>query len=502
MTQGPPLTQDQLNEGKCPYLSTIAGAKKDGNGHSTTLIGLTILFCLYAIYKIYIYPFYISPLREVPEPSGARFPWGHADLIKKTANGEAFRKWVKEVPNQGLIRLRLLFNTERLLLTTPEAYKQLLVDNHHQIHKPEAPVFAISHLIGNGLIVAEGSEHRVNTATTTVDAYDLSSRVSLDMVASAGLGVDFEALSKPSGEKLKTYTDVFHEFPPMFFWQFIGTLEWIPMKWVFSLPLPSIRKIIPTANKLKGAGYSVIEERKAAMAQGQPGKPDILAIALESGEFSNDVVASQVISFLAAGHETTAATLSHAMYLLCKYPLVQERLRKEIRHFISTGSEGGGKFEGTGLETLSYLNAVTSEVLRLMPPLPSIVRVASADLTIVGQLVPKGTELILSPWATNVLEEFWGPDSDEFNPERWLNQGRFNGTGGAATNFANLVFFHGPRSCIGKDFAKVELLSVIAAWFGEFEFELVDPDEAYDYVGWVTIRPRDGLNVRARVAKG
>lgn len=344
-------------------------------------------------------------------------------------------------------------------------------------------------------------QQRPGTATTTIDAYELSSRVSLDMVASAGLGVDFESLSKPKGERMKTYNDVFHEFPPMFFWQFIGTLEWIPMKWVFSLPLPSIRKIIPTANKLKSLCFSVTEERKAEMARGQPGKPDILAVAIESGAFSTDVVVSQVVSFLAAGHETTAATLTHAVYLLCKYPLVQERLRKEIRQFTGIGTDKGTDFEGMDLETLSYLNAVTSEVLRLMPPLPSIVRVASTDLTIVGQLVPKGTELILSPWATNVLEEFWGPDSEEFNPERWLNKGKFNGKGGAASNFANLVFLHGPRSCIGKDFAKAELLAVIAAWFAELEFEFVNPDEKYDYVGWVTIRPRDGLNVRARMAR-
>ncbi|KAF2746763.1 cytochrome P450 [Sporormia fimetaria CBS 119925] len=82
----------------------------------------------------------------------------------------------------------------------------------------------------------------------------------------------------------------------------------------------------------------------------------------------------------------------------------------------------------------------------------------------------------------------------EFNPDRWRGTGRAN-TGGAESNYASLTFLHGPRSCIGKDFAKAEFACLVAALVGAFEMELEDKDWELKIGGAVTARPKGGLRV-------
>lgn len=117
-----------------------------------------------------------------------------------------------------------------------------------------------------------------------------------------------------------------------------------------------------------------------------------------------------------------------------------------------------------------------------------------------GQLIPKGTHVVIAPWATNFDPTLWGPDVDEFKPERWLDADsasydgyRFNPRGGASTNFAFLTFAAGPRGCIGKDFARAELAYLVPAWVGQFEMKLADPaqmdEDKIKICRGITVRP-------------
>ena len=85
---------------------------------------------------------------------------------------------------------------------------------------------------------------------------------------------------------------------------------------------------------------------------------DILSVAMESGGFSDEDLVNQLMTFLAAGHETTASALSWAVYVLCKYPDVQKRLRSEIHEQIPAALEDGGQVSSTEIDHLPYLNAV------------------------------------------------------------------------------------------------------------------------------------------------
>ncbi|KAL9087751.1 MAG: hypothetical protein Q9165_006518 [Trypethelium subeluteriae] len=118
--------------------------------------------------------------------------------------------------------------------------------------------------------------------------------------------------------------------------------------------------------------------------------------------------------------------------------------------------------------------------------------------------VPRGTTIIMSPWAINQSKKLWGPDARSFNPDRWIDSttGHANNTGGADSNFSFLTFLHGPRSCIGQAFAKAEFACLLAAWVGSFEMELAEPDKEIDIKSGITARPKGGLMVKLKPIGG
>jgi cytochrome P450 len=196
---------------------------------------------------------------------------------------------------------------------------------------------------------------------------------------------------------------------------------------------------------------------------------------------------------------------------MAKYPDMQQRLRDEIRaHLPSADSDAA--VTSTDIDSLPYLNAVCSEVLRIHSPVAQSVRVANHDITVQDQFIPKDTLLVLVPWTTNTDPRLWGSDAHDFKPERWLSpeQGGTSATnaasGGATSNYAFMTFLHGPHSCIGGSFAKSELACLVAAWIGRFSFELKDKallDERNIKINpSIVAKPEGGMHMLVRVVEG
>lgn len=200
-----------------------------------------------------------------------------------------------------------------------------------------------------------------------------------------------------------------------------------------------------------------------------------------------------MMTFLGAGHETTSTALQWCVYVLCKHPDVQTRLREEIRaNLPPISTENPQPPAATDIDNLPYLNAVCNEVLRYHPSVPATIRCASRDTTIIGEPIPKGTLFLIAPEIIGKSKELWGPDADKFNPERWLGPGRAN-NGGADSNYANLTFLHGPRSCIGQGFAKAELACMVAVVVGKYHMELKNPNAPLEIRQQATVCPKDGV---------
>lgn len=479
------------------------------------------------------------------------------------------------MPNNGLIRYLGLLNQERILVTSPQALSEVLVTKNYDFVKPRFMRFGLGRILGIGILLAEGDEHRairknlmpafafrhvkdlypvfwdkaregvqamtqqilVDAAkeplASTTSAADpekaaaaasseqdgaganqavlevgsWASRVTLDIIGVAGMGHDFRAIADPTNKLFRTYNLVFKPSRQAQVLQMIGLF--LPMWLVMRIPVRRNEDMALAAKTIRQVCMDLIREKQAKLARKELHDVDILSVALESGGFSEENLVDQLMTFLAAGHETTASSMTWAIYLLCCHPEAQTRLRQEIRERLPSLDDSTASISSLDIDRMPYLNAVCSEVLRYMAPVPMTMREAAVDTTIQGQRVPKGTRIMLSPSGTNKDMSLWGPDATKFNPERWLPKfegDKSAGLGGATSNYALLTFLHGPRSCIGLGFAKAEFACLLAAWVGKMEFELEDPElldeKKLDIKAGVTSRPSKGLRVKARVLDG
>lgn len=208
---------------------------------------------------------------------------------------------------------------------------------------------------------------------------------------------------------------------------------------------------------------------------------------------------------LVPSHDTTSATLAWACLLLAQFPKWRQALQKEVRESaLPTVTEEAGEEAADNLarllEGFPVLNGILNETLRFYPTVPITTRIAVCDTKLGGQYIPKGTEVLISPWLINRSPAQWeveGRPAGMFCPERWIDDdGRPNNHGGASTNYAIQTFSHGPRSCVGQGFAKAELRCLLAAMAIRFDWTLDMDEKDVIPAGAITIRPLNGLHLQ------
>ncbi|KAJ5825588.1 hypothetical protein N7474_002726 [Penicillium riverlandense] len=469
---------------------------------------------------------------------------GHGFTNFLQAPYQRMLEWNKTIPNDGLIRFYGIGNLERVLLTSPKALSELLVTKVYDFEKPEPVRNNLRRVTGEGILLAEGDEHkfqrknlmpafayrhikdlypifwaksvemvkRINMdlaqrkpheEDNTVQIRNWASRATLDIIGVAGMDHDFDSLRDPSNPLSLGYKKIFT--PPGFFTKILIVISilLIPGKYIQKLPTKRNRDINEGGETIRNVARMTIGEKKEKMKDPDAQQSvDIISVALRSGTFDEENLVDQLMTFLGAGHETTATALQWAVYALCKNPDVQTRLREEVRaNLPPVSTENPEPITASMLDNLPYLNAVCNEVLRFHPSVPATLREASRDTSLVGHPIPKGTILIISPEVTNHTKELWGPDADKFNPDRFMSPGKAN-TGGATSNYAFLTFLHGPRSCIGQRFAQSELACLLAAMVGRFQMELKFPDAKLEVREGATVSPKDGVLAKLTPLEG
>ncbi|CAE6427857.1 unnamed protein product [Rhizoctonia solani] len=163
------------------------------------------------------------------------------------------------------------------------------------------------------------------------------------------------------------------------------------------------------------------------------------------------VVRDEIINILVAARDTTATTLTFAVYMLSQNPEIIAKLKDEI-----TGRLGTSSYPTTeDLKEMKYLRAFLNETLRLFPPVPMNSRAAVKSTVLKvkekSYFVPVGTRIIWSTLLMHRRKDLWGPDADDFDPDRWLD-GRFRKYV-MSNPFIFLPFNAGPRICLGQQFA-------------------------------------------------
>ena len=315
--------------------------------------------------------------------------------------------------------------------------------------------------------VLQQHEDQGNKAGTVIELSDWMSRCTLDIIGIAGLGYDFGSIRNPTSELLRSYRTVFTPTAQARMLALLGTVLPIPL--LRLLPLQRNNDILTASRIVRAVSRQVIEEKVRALAEakakstdeGGPAGKDILSVALESGAFSVENLVDQTMTFLAAGHETTATAMCWALICLAQNADAQARLRAEVRANLpplghppesdsDRPSDARAAVTPEAIDGCAFLHAVCNEVLRFRPPAPLTRREATRDTTLAGFPIPAGTNLIVAPAAVNFSKELWGEDAEEFRPDRWMGGKRAN-SGGATSNYANLTFLHG--ECLPPCFA-------------------------------------------------
>jgi len=220
-------------------------------------------------------------------------------------------------------------------------------------------------------------------------------------------------------------------------------------------------------------------------ARGPGSVPDLLDRLLdaEDGETGRRMDAAtlreNLLTFIVAGHETTALTLSWALYLCAFDPDVQDALRREATDMLGDRAAGAGDIGG-----LPQTRAVVEEALRLYPPGAFLSRTAQAVDRLSAAVIRPGDTVMIPVWALHRHRRLWDAP-DAFRPGRWLE-------GPRPDRWQYLPFGDGPRICIGVRFALQEATIILATLLARYRFTPV-PGRAPKPVMILTTRPEGGV---------
>ncbi|KAK3935325.1 cytochrome P450 [Diplogelasinospora grovesii] len=507
-------------------------------------LGVTIaIFNLffYIAWIVWIHPCYFHPLRNFPAPK-VLVLWKAYTRLKGSVPGQLFLDLAnKHKNNDGILVMQ--GHRSNLLLLKPAPLADVLVHHPYDFVKFDSVRDFLRPILGDGLVVVEGEQHRflrkntqpafnfrhikelypmmwkkagllMDTLRTEaqgkerLEMQSWASKVTLDIIGIAGLGREFNVLKNPDDSLVTNFARLLQPSKEKFMYLLLVSM--FGHRLVQLLPWNVGRTFKETTSNIRTICRQLVRDKKVAIEKHSDHDHfDILSLLIKSNNFSEGELVDQLLTFLAAGHETTSSIFTWTCYLLAISPKYQAALRDEVQTALSAANVSlpGSLHSDTDLagilEHLPYLNGIMHETLRLYPTVPITVRVATRDTTLMGHAIEEGTEIFIVPWATNRYTEIWGADAGEFKPERWIDTDqegnkKVNHTGGAASNYAQMTFLHGPRSCIGQNFAKAELRCLLAALVTSFEWELGMDEKDVFPGGVITIRPANGLFVKLR----
>ncbi len=203
----------------------------------------------------------------------------------------------------------------------------------------------------------------------------------------------------------------------------------------------------------------------------------------ERPKLTEKQIHDHILTFLAAGHETTANAVIWSVYLLSQYPALREKLQEEIRTVLA-----GRAPTAEDIGKMPYLDWVLNEALRLYPPAWMQLRFVAKDFELDGVHLPAGTLLMLSQWVIQRDPAIW-EEPDEFRPERWDPVNGEHVPPGAYFPFGG-----GPRMCIGMPFAQLEAKMILASLYQRYTPQ-TDPNYQPGLKPLITLRPKNNLRV-------
>ncbi|MGH9502391.1 MAG: cytochrome P450 [Terriglobales bacterium] len=250
------------------------------------------------------------------------------------------------------------------------------------------------------------------------------------------------------------------------------------------VPVPAMMRVKRAVRELDEIVDRIIRQRRASGEDTGDLLSMLIAARDEDGSGMNDrQLRDEILTFLLAGHETTAVSLSWTWYLLSEHPEVQQKLHQELGQTL-----GGRTPQLEDLARLPYTDKVVKESMRLYPPAWSLARTVAKETEIAGYRLPVGANVVLSPWILHRDPRFFD-QPEHFNPDRWTAELMQK-----LPRFAYFPFGGGPRLCIGASFAVMEANLLLAAIAQRFQLRLV-PGHPVATLPSITLRPKHGMRM-------
>eukprot|EP00753_Platysulcus_tardus_P021321 PLAT8822.1.p1 GENE.PLAT8822.1~~PLAT8822.1.p1 ORF type:complete len:492 (-),score=157.76 PLAT8822.1:81-1418(-) len=430
-------------------------------------------------------------------------------------------RWTKE--HGSIVHYRGILGRDKILISDPSALKRVMVDNNRNYIKPPRLTKMLSEVVGRGLLTTEGDEHSwqrkllsplfhftnmkallpimQNKAVELLRRWQKAAgeggelkierelaAYTMDVIGLAGFDYDFNALAL--GKDSKMYS-VFKAISPGL--DILGAI------------FPFLRSIPTARNKerweglriLRSAVEDIITNKAQATAKRSEPKTtrDLLDIMMAAEDstgrrMTEAEMTDNVLTFMVAGHETTATLLTWAFYALDKNPRVQDKLRAELMDAFGGDAEREVTWEE--LKSLSYLEAFFQELLRRYPPVPVTSRLPLRDDELCGYHVPAGTPVFICPYAIHHNDKVW-PDPFDFRPERFIEKPR-------PAPYTLLPFLAGDRSCIGSRFAMMEAKMALITLLPHLRMRCA-PDVVTRTTLRVTLKPKPDLMMQPELVE-
>ncbi|KAK4371938.1 hypothetical protein RND71_007322 [Anisodus tanguticus] len=335
-----------------------------------------------------------------------------------------------------------------------------------------------------------------------VDIQDLFMKATLDSIFRVAFGVELDSMCG-SNEEGKKFSDAFDDASAMTLWRYVDFL-WKVKR---SVNIGSEAKLRDNIRTVDAFVYKLIQRKTEQMSKPEADlslqwkKGDILSRFLQIPGTNPKYLRDIILNFIIAGKDTTATTLSWFIYVLCKYPHVQEKVAQEIKEATTQKEDEAtditdfsANVSEDALEKMQYLHAALTETLRLYPAVPVDAKICFSDDTLPdGFSVNKGDMVSYQPYAMGRMKFIWGDDAEEYKPERWLDgDGFFR----PENPFKFTAFQAGPRICLGKEFAYRQMKIFSAVLLRYFVFKLSDEKKIVNYRTMINLHIDGGLHVR------
>lgn len=413
--------------------------------------------------------------------------------------------WSAEAFEEEIIFSRLLL-ARYVTINNPDYIKHVLVDNADNYMKSRLARRLLGRGLGNGLLLSEGAfwlrqrrimnpafHHKrvagfadlmVEEAAKTMAGWRaaIGRKTPIDLMADM-MGVTLRIITATMfGSDIGERTaDIHHRLT------LIQNLAGRPgLADLFGLPdwFPRRRSI--EAERSQQFMDKVIDDIIRARREDRRDGGDLLDMLLSARDddgagMTDKQIRDEVMTIFAAGHETTAVTLTWTWYLLSQHPAVERRLHEELDRVLQGRAP---RYED--LPNLPYARMVIEESLRLFPPAYVFSRVAIGDDQVGPHRIPAGSEIIVVPWVLHRHKKLW-KNPGRFDPERFAPD-----QAARRHPYAYLPFGGGPRVCIGRGFAMVEAQLILAKIAQSCRLRLV-PGHPVEPQGLITLRPRYGM---------